>query len=108
MKIKKGDKVKIILGKDRGRTGTVKKILSKKGQLIVGGINIVKKHIKPKGKDQPGGIVEVEKPLWASKVMLVCPSCGKPVRVGYQLDKKGNKYRICRKCKSLIDKGVKK
>ena len=104
MKIKKGDKVKVVLGKDRGRVGVVKKVWPKKGKLIVEGLNLIKKHVKPRGKDQPGGIIEKEAPLWASKVMLVCPHCGQTTRVGYQVDKKGKKYRICRKCQSLIDK----
>ena len=104
LKIKKGDKVKIILGKDRGRMGVVKKVWPKKKKLIVEGLNLVKKHVKPRGKNQPGGIIEKEAPLWISKVMLVCPHCGQATRVGYQVDKKGKKYRICRRCQSLIDK----
>ena len=104
MKIKRGDKVKVILGKDRGRTGVVKKVWPRKGKLILEGLNLIKKHIKPRGKDQPGGIVEKEAPLWASKVMLICPHCSQTTRVGYQIDKKGSKYRACKKCGSLIDK----
>jgi len=103
IKIRKGDKVKVILGKDRGRIGVVKKILPKKNQIIVEGMNMVKKHVKPAGKDKPGGIVDFEKPLWASKVMVICPQCGRPTRIGYQLDKSGKKYRICRQCRSLIE-----
>ncbi len=103
-KIKKGDKVKVILGKDRDRIGLVKKVLRKKGQVVVKGMNVVKKHVKPSGQDKKGGIIEIEKPLYISKVMLVCPQCDKAARIGYQLDKSGKKYRICRKCKSLIDK----
>lgn len=104
IKIKKGDKVKVISGKDRGRSGLAVKILRKKGQIIVEGINLVKKHVKPSGKDQKGGIVEIEKPLWLNKVALICPECGGPTRIGRQIDKGGKKYRLCRKCKSLIDK----
>lgn len=103
LKIKKGDKVKIILGKDKGRIGLVKRVSGNENKVLVEGINLVKKHVKPSGKDQPGGIIEIEKPLWMSKVMIVCPQCGQATRIGYQLDKGGRKYRICRKCKSLID-----
>ena len=103
IKIKKGDKVRVVLGKDRGRTGIVRNVLPGKGQVVVEGINMVKKHVKPSGKDKPGGIIDFEKPLWLNKVMVVCPQCGKQTRIGYQLDKSGGKYRICRKCQSLIN-----
>ena len=102
MKIKKGDLVKIMQGKDRGREGKVKKVLPKDNKIIVDGINIAKKHVKPRGKDQKGGIIKVERPLHASKVMVICPSCGQPTRIGYQVDKKGEKYRICRKCETVL------
>jgi len=102
MKIKKGDRVKIIQGKDRGREGVVKRVIPKENKIIVDGINIAKKHVKPRGEDQKGGIIRVEKPLHASKAMVICPACGQPTRVGYQVDKKGEKYRICRKCEGII------
>ncbi len=102
MKVKKGDQVQVIQGKDKGRTGTVRRVIPKENKVVVDGLNIVKKHVKPRGEKQKGGIIRVEKPLYASKVMVVCPSCGEPTRVGYQIDKKGEKYRICRKCEGLI------
>jgi len=102
MKVKKGDQVKIILGKDRGREGKVKRVLPKENKVVVEGINIAKKHVKPRGEDQKGGIIKIERPLMASKVMVICPSCSQPTRVGYQVDKKGEKYRICRKCETVI------
>lgn len=105
-KIKKGDKVEVISGKDRGRTGLVKRVFLKEDKLLIAGINVAKKHNKPQ-KGQSGGIVEIEIPVWAAKVMLVCPQCNKRTRVGYQLDKNNKKYRICRKCQSLLDKQVK-
>jgi len=101
MKLKKGDKVIVIAGKDKGRTGVIKRVILKKQAVVIEKINIVKKHIKP-AKGQKGGIIELEKPLFVGKIMLVCPHCTKPTRVGYQLDKKGEKYRICRKCQSLL------
>jgi large subunit ribosomal protein L24 len=102
MRIKKGDKVKVLLGKDRGRTGTVSRVLPKESKLVVKGINVAKKHVKPRGDKQKGGIIRLEKPLPVSKVAVVCPSCSQPTRIGYQVDKKGDKFRICKKCKSLL------
>lgn len=102
MKIKKGDKVKVALGKDRGRTGVVKVVLAKERKAIIEGINLVKKHVKP-DKKRPGGIIEIERPILLNKLGVICPSCNKRVRVGYQLDKSGKKYRICRKCQSLLN-----
>ena len=103
MKIKKGDTVKILAGKDKGRTGKVQKIFLKKSKVLVEGINIYKKHLKPKKEGQKGGIVEIARPLAFGKVVVICPACSKPTRVGYQLDKAGKKLRICKKCQSLID-----
>ncbi len=102
MKIRKGDRVKIIRGKDRGRDGVVKRVLPSENKVIVEGINIAKKHVKPRGEQQKGGIIRVEKPLDVSKVMVICPSCSQPTRVGFRIDKDGKKYRICRKCEGLI------
>jgi len=108
MKIKKGDKVKIITGKDKGREGEVLKVFPRLNQIVVKGLNQVKKHIKAKSEKEPGGIITLEKPLAIGKVMVICPECGKAARIGYQLDKDGKKYRICRKCKSLIDSAKKR
>ena len=101
MKILKGDTVKISIGKDKGRTGEVTKSLPKKGKIVVKGLNTFKKHIKA-SQGNPGSIIERERSIWVSKVALICPSCKKAVRVGYQIDKSGEKYRICKKCKSII------
>ncbi len=103
MKVHRGDEVVILLGKDRGRRGKVKKVLPRKNVVVVEGINIVKKHVKAQGK-QPGGILEIEKPLAASKVMVVCPHCHRPTRVAYRVEK-GRKLRVCRHCGSLLDGG---
>jgi large subunit ribosomal protein L24 len=96
-KIKKGDKVKILLGKDSGREGSVEKVLTKESRVIVGGINISKRSVK-KFNDTQGGIVDLVKPVDISNVALVCPNCKKPTRVGFLIEK-GVKVRICRKCK---------
>ena len=102
MKIKKGDKVFIELGKDSGKTGVVSQVLVKEGKLIVSGINKVKKHLKARGKDKVGGITEMEKPVNASNVMVICPACGKKTRVSYSISGK-NKERVCKKCKQSLE-----
>jgi len=106
MKILKGDKVQVLIGKDKGREGEVVKSFPKKSTLVVKGLNIFKKHIKPT-QNQPGKIIEKERPLYISKLMLICPECKKPTRVGYKIDKSGQKYRICKKCQSIINSSAK-
>lgn len=101
MKIQKGDKVQILAGKDKGRVGEVLRVFTKKEEIIVKGLNLFKKHLKPT-QGQKGGIIEKERPIKASKTMLICPNCGKKTRVAYQIDKNGDKFRLCRKCKSII------
>lgn len=103
MRIKKKDKVKVIAGKDKGKTGEVLKIYPRRGQLVVSGINVVKRHLKAAG-GQRGGIREMEKPLSVEKVMMVCPRCQSPTRVVYRLTKAG-KVRLCRKCQTEVDGG---
>jgi large subunit ribosomal protein L24 len=98
LKIKKNDKVKIIKGKDRGKTGKVLRIESTNGRLYVEGINIVKKHTRQKDQNKPGGIIKKEGPIRISNVQLVCPSCGKQVRIGFKIKDSGEKARICKKC----------
>ena len=103
MKLKKGDTVKILLGKDKGREGKVTKIYAKKDKILVEGLNIYKKHVKPKGEGQKGGIVEISRPILASKAALICLACKKSAKVGYIITKDGEKQRICKKCKGIID-----
>lgn len=102
MKLRKNDTVKITQGKDKGRTGKIEKVLVKKGTLVIAGINIYKKHVKPQGEGKPGGIMEVNRPLNVAKVSLICPKCNKATRVNYQFDKSHKKERICQKCKAII------
>jgi large subunit ribosomal protein L24 len=102
MKILKGDKVKILIGKDKGREGEVIKSFPKKSSIVVQGLNIFKKHVKP-SQNRPGSIVEKERPFYISKVALICPECKKTTRVGYKIDKSGTKYRICKKCQAIIN-----
>lgn len=101
MKLKKGDQVIVIVGKDKGRKGKIEKVLPRKNSVLILGINIVKKHVKPKGEGKPGGIVDVPKPIGVSKVAFLCPKCGKPTRIGYLLTK-DKKERICKKCQAVI------
>jgi len=101
MKIKKGDKIKVVAGKDKGRVGTVGKVYIKSGKLLVPGINIYKKHIKKNEKMPQGGVVELPRPMEIAKVMLVCPKCSKATRIGYEVVK-DRKFRICKKCKSRV------
>jgi large subunit ribosomal protein L24 len=85
MKILKGDKVKVLIGKDKGREGEVLKSFPKKSSVVVKGLNIFKKHIKP-SQGRPGSIIEKERALHISKVILICPECKKTTRVGYKID----------------------
>jgi len=101
MKIKTNDKVKIITGKDAGKEGKVIQIFSDSNRIVVEGLNLMKKHIRPRKKGEPGQIIELSAPLNASNVMVICEKCGKPSRVGYKLD--GDiKKRFCKKCKEFI------
>ncbi|HEX8924105.1 MAG TPA: 50S ribosomal protein L24 [Patescibacteria group bacterium] len=102
MKILKGDKVKILIGKDKDREGEVVRAFPKTSEVLVAGVNLFKKHVKA-SQGQAGRILEKERPLAVSKVALICPSCKKAVRVGYSIDKSGQKSRICKKCQSLLE-----
>ena len=92
--VKKDDLVIVISGKDKG----------KKGKVIVEGVNIATKHKKPRAMGQPGGIIKQEAAIYASKVMLVCPRCGKATRLAHKLLEDGNKVRLCKKCGETFDK----
>lgn len=95
-KIKKGDTVQILLGKDRGKSGKVDKVLVKEAKLLVEGVNMFRKHVR-KYKDMEGGIVDIRKPIDLSNAELVCPSCKKPTRVGFKQEA-DTKIRVCKKC----------
>lgn len=103
-KIKKGDTVQVISGKDKGTRGEVIQVIPKEEKVIVRGVNIVKRHQRPGGRMRQGGIVEKEAPIYWSKVMLVCPSCDKATRVGFRMLEDGSKVRYCKKCGEIIDK----
>lgn len=105
MKIKKDDTVLVIVGKDRGRKGKVLKVLPKKDKVFIEGLNIIKKHVKPKREGEKGQTVEVPRAIDVSNVKLVCPRCKKTTRVGYRVKEEKNrkkKYRVCKKCNTEI------
>jgi len=107
IKLKKGDKVKINIGKDRAKEGVIEKVIPKTKKAIVIGVNIYKKHVKGVA-DQKGGIYDITRPLLVSKLSLICPKCKKKTRIGFK-NVAGQKVRICRKCNREIDtKKVKK
>ena len=95
--VKTGDKVVVINGKDRGKQGKVLQVSPSEGKVIVEGVNVVSKHVKPRKMGEAGGIIKAESALYADKVQLVCPKCGRPTRVGHMIDDKGKKFRVCKK-----------
>jgi large subunit ribosomal protein L24 len=101
MKIRKGDKVRIIAGNDRGKTGTVLGVIPSCGKIIVEGTHVQKKHTRPQKAGQKGEIIKKPMPFPVSRAMLVCPRCGKPSRMGTRT-KEGKKYRVCKKCHADI------
>lgn len=98
MKIHKGDNVKVLSGKDRGKTGKILQVLTNDEKVIVENINLRKKNVRPKREGEKGQIVEFNAPMHISNVQLVCPKCGKPNRVGRTPIAAGKKWRVCRKC----------
>ena len=102
MNIKKDDKVIVLSGKDKGKQGKILKSDPKGGKVIVEGVNVAMKHRKPRKQGEEGGIVKMETPIYACKVMLVCPKCGKPTRPAFRILDDGSKARVCRKCGESI------
>lgn len=103
MRIRKGDKVKVLVGKDAGKQGKVLLALKDNQKIVVEGVNVVSRHVKPGKVSKEGGIIKIEKPIAVSAVMLVCEKCGKAVRVGFSLAG-GKKYRVCKKCGEVFTK----
>ncbi len=107
MNIKKGDTVLILTGKDKGKEGTVSRAMPQVSKVIVEGLNIVKKHVRPQGQTRQGGVIEKAMPIHVSNVMLKCTECGEPTRVGHDrrplgADQKLRSVRICKKCHKEI------
>ena len=103
MQIRKNDSVMVIGGKERGKTGKVLRVIPKKDAVIIERVNLVKRHSKPRGPQQPGGIVEKEAQIRASNIMIMCDKCNAPVRVGRKILTDGQRIRICRRCGEAID-----
>ncbi len=105
-KIRKGDTVVVIAGKDKGKSGKVLSVIEKKPAVVVEKLNIMKRHTKPNQQNRQGGILEREHPIHFSNVMLLCPNptCQKPVRIGMKQDEDGQHLRVCRSCGVIIEK----
>ena len=101
MKIKKGDTVQVLSGNDKGKKGEVLEVIPKDSKVVVKGVNVRKKHIKPRKQGEEGGIISVECAINSSKVNVVCSKCGKPARIGYKVEN-DKKVRICKKCGTVI------
>ena len=103
LKLKKGDKVIVTTGKDKGKTGEITTVFPKENKVSVGGVNMVKRHIQP-SQESAGGIVSKEMPIHVSNVALVDPKTGKATRVGYKVEKDGHKVRVAKKSGEVVDK----
>ena len=101
MKLRQGDNVIVLSGNDKGKTGEILEIIPSTQKVIVKGVNIRKKHVKPRKQGDEGGIISVESAIHTSKVNVVCSKCNKPARIGYKMEKDG-KVRICKKCGTII------
>ena len=101
LKLKKGDEVVVLAGKDIGKRGTITRVDAEADRVIVDGVNMVKRHTKPRGQVMQGGIIDKEMPIHISNVALWCKDCG-ATRIGYRIDDNGSKHRICRKCGAEI------
>jgi large subunit ribosomal protein L24 len=108
MNIKKGDTVIILTGKDRGKQGVVSRAMPQVNKVIVEGLNLVKKHVRPQNRTTQGGIIEKAMPIHVSNTMLICTECGRPTRVGHErrpmgADQKMRPVRVCKKCHKVIE-----
>ena len=101
MKLKKGDTIIVTVGKDKGKKGKIERMVPAESKVVVTGINVFKRHMKRKDDKNPGGIIDLVKPIGMGKIALVCPSCNKPTRVGY-IVAKNEKVRVCKKCGKKI------
>jgi large subunit ribosomal protein L24 len=103
MNIRKNDTVLVVAGKDKGKRGKVRFAYPKKNNVIVEGINFIKKHSRARGQVRQAGIIDLEAPIAVSNVRLLCAKCNNPTRVGFTYLEDGRKVRICRRCKEVID-----
>ncbi len=105
VRLKKNDRVKVITGKDKGKEGKIIRRIPERDLVVVEGVNMVSRHVRPSQNNPQSGIIKQEAPVYASKVMLVCPQCGKATRVGASFLENGKKVRVCKKCGEIIDRG---
>ncbi|TNF54169.1 50S ribosomal protein L24 [bacterium] len=103
LSVKKNDTVLVKSGDEKGKRGRVLSVFPGEGKLVIEGVNIIKKHMKPSKKYSQGGIIEKEAPLKISNVMLVCSKCDKPTRIGHKVLESGSKVRMCKKCEEVLD-----
>lgn len=103
MQIRKNDSVMVISGKERGKTGKVLRVNPREDAVIIERVNVVKRHTKPRGPQQSGGIIEKEASIPASNIMIMCDKCNAPVRMGRRVLADGNKVRVCRRCDEALD-----
>lgn len=103
LNVRKGDTVKVLKGKDSGKEGKILRAIPETNRVVVEKINMMKKAMRPTQQNPQGGISSMEAPLHASNVMLVCPQCKKPTRVGHRIDDANKKHRVCKKCNKDID-----
>ena len=101
IKLRKGDRVRVLQGKDRGQTGEIMRVLPKSNRVIVDGVNRAKKHQKATRATMQGGIIDKDMPIAVAAVALICGDCG-PTRIGFRFDDQGNKTRICKKCEGRL------
>jgi len=102
MHIKSNDTVIVLAGRDKGKQGKIMSVDPKSNKVLVEGVNVAKRHKKPRKQGEPGGIITKETPIYASKVMRVCPKCDKPTRPAHKINDDGSKVRICKKCEAEI------
>src|SRR3954471_13599803 len=98
MKLHKGDKVRVLQGKDRGKEGDIMRVIPKENRVIVDGVNVAKRHQRATRATVQGGIIDKDMPINASAVAIVCPNDGRPTRIGYRFDPQNQKVRVCKKC----------
>lgn len=103
MKVRKNDTVVVLAGKDRGKTGKVRRALPKKERVVVEGLNMIKRHSRTRRAARQAGIIELEAPLPVSNVQLICNKCGRPTRVGVRILEDGRKVRVCKSCGEVLD-----
>ncbi|MGQ9674894.1 MAG: 50S ribosomal protein L24 [Chloroflexota bacterium] len=102
MKVRKDDTVLVLAGKDRGKKGKVHRVIPEENRVIVSGVNMIKRHTKPRGVARQAGIIEREAPIHISNVAVICAKCGAAARIGYRLLPDGSKVRVCRACGELM------